>query len=251
MWTWKEVTSCSLGVKNKAKTFMSFILSQDMAGQDNSQANGERVRNHSQEVAGVSHSIFIRALLITGIFLSTGFLKLLLILPIFFPNILHACSHWRGSSWRKLSVNDAGFIVSPGPFCKIPAIAILQQLTAFASLSMLNIAQEGITDNTMTFGTRNTSNISALTLPASFAETVTVERMLKGMGGETRQTHLEWFCTTVVFTGRWYQNNRATSSCLRQVHKALWPDRETCAPSQSGALAHWGRKRRHWNWFHT
>lgn len=69
------------------------------------------------------------------------------------------------------------------------------------SVFKLYVAQQGITDNTTTFGTRNISNSPVLMLPASSAKTVTVERVLKGMGGETRQTHLEWFCTTMVFTG--------------------------------------------------
>lgn len=45
----------------------------------------------------------------------------------------------------------------------------------------------------MTFGIRNTSKISALTLPPLSAKMVTVESMLKGMGGETHQTPCEWF----------------------------------------------------------
>lgn len=132
-----------------------------------------------------------------------------------------------------------------------PLLSFSSSLHLLPSVFKLYVAQQGITDNTMTSETRNTSNTSVLTLPASLAKMVTVEQMLKGMGGETRQTHLEWFYTTAVFTGWWYWNNWATTSGLRQVHKALWPKTETRAPSQSGALAHWGRKRRHWNWFHT
>lgn len=64
-------------------------------------------------------------------------------------------------------------------------------LHSLPSVSGLYVAQRGITDN-MTFGGRNTSNNSALTLPASFAKMVTAERMLKSTGGETRQTQA-WF----------------------------------------------------------
>lgn len=60
MQTWREITSCSLGVKNKAKDVcvVYFIPGQDKHLKG-SQDNGECVRNNSQEAAGVSRSTFV------------------------------------------------------------------------------------------------------------------------------------------------------------------------------------------------